>query len=98
MTIQPTGDNVVLKIEKQENKTQSGIILAVTPQNNIKADRGIVVATGKGRRLNNGEFLEPVVKVGDNVIFSKFAGVEIESGEELYIMIKENDILAIIND
>jgi chaperonin GroES len=99
MVLQPTWDNVVIKIQNQEaiQKTASGIIL---PKANgqEKQDQGEVVAIGPGRILNDGTFIKSSVSEGDKVIFNKFAGTEIQSGDDKYLIVKENDILAIIKE
>ena len=93
--LQPVSDNLLIKITLEDSsKTSSGIIIpkAVTE----KPDRGIVVSVGQGRMLNNGTRIEPIVKVGNEILFSKFAGTELNIEGETYLMIKENDITAII--
>lgn len=97
MVLMPTGDNVIIKTAKDENqgKTASGIILA-SKNTQERPDKGEVVAVGTGRILNNGDRLQPSVEVGDEVIFNKFAGTEIEVDEDKYLIIKEADILAVI--
>lgn len=98
MMITPTGDNVIVKISKNESNqvTAGGIII---PKASIeKQDQGKVVAVGTGRTLNNGTHIPMSVAPGDLIIFNKFAGTEIESSDELYLIIKENDILAIIEE
>lgn len=96
MNIKPIGDNIILKLEnkEQEKQTVSGILL-VSSEQNVRKDVAIVAAVGEGRILNNGTVLPSRVKVGDKVIFNKYAGTEIESGQEKYLIIKESDILAI---
>lgn len=98
--IRPTHDNLLVQIQKndqKEKKTESGIILAANKnQPAEKESTGTVVAVGTGRYLASGHLISPCAKVGERVIFNKFAGTEIEDGEELYLLIKENDILAII--
>lgn len=99
MIITPVHDNVIVKIKKQEanQKTVGGIILPKAT-NSEKQDTGKVVAVGSGRVLNSGEHIPMCVSEGDTVIFNKFAGTEIESDDDLYLIIKENDILAIIKE
>lgn len=98
--IKPTHDNLLVQIHKQEQgekKTESGIILAGTKNQPVeKESTGYVVAVGQGRYLASGHLIPPCAKIGQKVIFNKFAGTEIEDGDELYLLIKENDILAII--
>lgn len=100
MVIQPTGDNVVIQLQREEKgeTVVSGIIIPKSANPQQKQDKGVVVAVGTGRVLNNGEHIKPEVSEGDHVIFNKFAGTEIESGDDLYLIVKENDILAIIKE
>jgi chaperonin GroES len=99
MTIKPVGDNVIIKIDVVDGPqtTLSGII--IPSSNNVaKPDKGEVVAVGSGRVLNNGETLKPIVKEGNQIIFNRFAGTEISVDNNTYLLIKEADILAIINE
>ncbi|MDQ7056892.1 MAG: co-chaperone GroES [Persephonella sp.] len=93
--IKPLYDRVVVKpAEEAEEKTPSGIIIPDTAKE--KPSEGEVVAVGEGRLLENGEIKPLKVKVGDKVIYSKYAGNEfVVDGEEL-IVLREDDILAII--
>jgi chaperonin GroES len=99
MIMAPVHDNVIIKIKKHEDnqKTAGGIILPKAT-NTEKQDTGEVVAVGSGRVLNNGDHIPMSVSEGNIVLFNKFAGTEIESGDDLYLIIKENDILAIIKE
>lgn len=101
MILQPTGDNIVLLLPKQEakkeEKTSSGIILmANKTEQNTRKDIADVVAVGEGRRLNNGELLSMSVKAGDKILFNKYAGTEVMIEDNTYLIIKECDVLAII--
>ena len=101
MILQPTGDNIVLLLPKpetkKEEKTSSGIILmANKTEQNSRKDIADVVAVGEGRRLNNGELLPMSVKAGDKILFNKYAGAEVIIEENVYLIIKECDVLAII--
>ncbi|WP_457626679.1 co-chaperone GroES [Persephonella sp.] len=93
--IVPLYDRVVIKpAEEVEEKTPSGIIIPDTAKE--KPSEGEVIAVGEGRLLENGEIKPLKVKVGDRVIYSKYAGNEfVVDGEEL-IVLREDDILAII--
>lgn len=91
--IKPLGDRVVIEALDQEEKTASGIVLPDTAKE--KPQEGKVVAVGSGT-LKDGERIPLEVKVGDRVIFSKYAGTEVKiDGRELLIM-RESDVLAII--
>jgi len=93
--IVPLYDRVVIKpVEEAEERTPSGIIIPDTAKE--KPSEGEVVAVGEGRLLENGEIKPLKVKVGDKVIYSKYAGNDIViDGEEL-IILREDDILAVI--
>ena len=92
--IVPVGDRIVVKLEENEEKTKSGIVLPDTAKE--KPQRGKVVAVGSGRTLDNGKKVEPEVKEGDTVIFSKYAGTEVKLSGEKYLIFSESDVLAII--
>jgi len=95
MEIKPLGDRVVIKPLEAESKTKGGIVLPDTAKE--KPQEGKVVAVGKGKVLENGNFQAPEVKVGDKVLYGKYSGNEIttKDGEDLLIM-REEDILAVI--
>lgn len=91
--IKPLGDRVVLKIGVREQKTVSGIVLPDTVKE--KPSEAEVVAVGPGKQV--GDRIVPLeVQVGDWVIFSKYAGTEIKQGDTEYLVVREGDILAVI--
>lgn len=93
MKLKPLGDRVVIKQVEAEEKTKSGIIL--TSQAQEKPQEAVVVAVGPGT-VKDGEKVPMEVKEGDKVIYSKYAGTQVKfEGEEL-IIVKESDILAIV--
>ena len=95
MKLTPLADKVIVKRLEAETKTKGGIVLPDTAKE--KPKRGKVLAVGEGKRLDSGELVKPAVKVGDEVIFSSFAGSEITvDGDELLIM-GQDDILAVIH-
>jgi chaperonin GroES len=94
MNIKPLGDRVVIKALAQEEKTKSGIVLPDTAKE--KPQQGEVLAVGTGKVLENGQKAPMEVKVGDKVIFSKYAGTEIKVDGEEVLILGERDILAII--
>lgn len=94
MNLKPLGDRVVIKVLPQEEKLASGLVLPGNAQE--KPQEGEVVAVGSGRVLDSGNKLEPEVKVGDKVIYSKYAGSEVKVGGQEYLILSEKDILAII--
>jgi len=93
MKIQPLGDRVLLKPLDPEEKTKGGIVLPDTARE--KQQKGKVVAVGKGRVLDDGKIKPLEVKVGDTVLFGKYSGSEVKVDEEEYLLVKEEDILAV---
>ncbi|AFM21080.1 MAG TPA: co-chaperone GroES [Acetomicrobium flavidum] len=94
MQLKPLGDRVVIKVLNQEEKTKGGIVLPDTAKE--KPQEGEVVAVGSGRVLENGQRLPLEVKVGEKVIFSKYAGTEVKVDDEEYLILSERDILAVV--
>ena len=92
--IKPLGDRVVVKALPQEEKTKSGIVLPDTAKE--KPQQGEVIAVGPGRLLENGQRATIDVKAGDKVFFSKYAGNEVKIDEQEYLILREMDILAVI--
>ncbi|GGI18462.1 MULTISPECIES: co-chaperone GroES [Bacillaceae] len=92
--LKPLGDRVVIELVESEEKTASGIVLPGSAQE--KPQEGKVVAVGTGRVLENGERVALEVSVGDRIIFSKYSGTEVKYGGTEYLVLRENDILAII--
>ncbi|MCI9446982.1 MAG: co-chaperone GroES [Lachnospiraceae bacterium] len=95
MKLVPLGDRVVLKQCEAEETTKSGIILAGSAQE--KPQEAEVVAVGPGGNVD-GKEVTMQVKVGDKVIYSKYAGNEVKLDGEEYIIVKQNDILAVVED
>ncbi|MBN1405095.1 MAG: co-chaperone GroES [Candidatus Omnitrophica bacterium] len=92
--IKPLGDRILVKPLEAEEKTKGGIILPDTAKE--KPQEAKVVAVGKGKMLENGK-IEPLeVKVGDKVLYGKYSGTEIKLNGEEHLIIKEEDVLAII--
>lgn len=91
-------DNVIIKPEKKEKeiKTKSGIIISQKQGNEGRQSIGDIVAVGEGRILSNGEVMHLDLKVGQRVIFQKYAGVEIEYEGEEYIIVHDRDIIAVV--
>ena len=95
MNIRPLGERVVIKMQEAEDKTQSGIILPDTAKE--KPIEGVVVAVGAGRVDANGNRVPLELKVGDKVVYSKFAGTPVtQAGVEYLIINGERDVLAVI--
>jgi chaperonin GroES len=94
MNIQPLGDRAVIKPLEAEEKTKGGIVLPDTAKE--KPQEGKIVAVGKGKVLESGK-VEPLeVKVGDIVLYGKYSGTEITKDGEEYLIVKAEDILAIV--
>ena len=93
MKLVPLGDRVVLKQFEAEEKTKSGIILASAAQE--KPQEAVVVAVGPGGVIDGKEVVMQV-KEGQKVIYSKYAGTEVKLDGEEYMIVKQNDILAIV--
>ena len=94
MKIQPLADRIVVKVLKAEEVTKGGIVLPDTAQE--KPQEAEVIAVGKGKVSDEGKIIPPEVKVGDKVLFGKYSGSEIMMGGQEYLILKEDDILAII--
>ena len=92
--IKPLGDRVVIELVEQEEKTASGIVLPDSAQE--KPQEGKVVAVGTGRVTDSGEKRALEVKEEDRVIYSKFAGTEVNYEGKEYLILREDDILAVI--
>lgn len=99
MKLTPVNDNLVVEIPNLdiEKRTESGLIISCKNVGQSKPDQGKVIAIGDGRIAANGELVKMNVKVGDNIIFNRFAGTEIEANNKKYLIIKECDILAKIS-
>ena len=93
--LKPLHDNVIVKPTSKEEKTASGIILPDTAENE-KPEQGEIIATGPGKLLDNGARSPMSVITGDKVIFTKYSPNEIKISGEEYLVLKEDDILAII--
>jgi chaperonin GroES len=94
MKIQPLHDRIVIKREEEELKQIGGIIIPDTAKE--KPQKGKIVAIGQGKLLKDGSRIKSDLKVGDRVIFSKYSGTEFKVDDEEYLIVHEDDILAII--
>lgn len=94
MNLKPLADRVILKVLEAEEKTASGIVLPDTAKE--KPQQGKILAVGPGKVTEDGKTIPLTVKEGDTVLFAKYAGTEVKyKGEELLIL-KESDILAVV--
>lgn len=94
VNLKPLGDRLLVKPLEQEEKTASGIILPETAKE--KPQEGEVLAAGPGARKEDGERIDMEVKVGDRVLYAKYAGTEIKMDGQKYLILRESDILAIV--
>jgi chaperonin GroES len=94
MKVQPLHDRILVKRIDEEQKTKGGIIIPDTAKE--KPQEGKVVAVGKGRVLDDGKLQEIAVKKGDKILFSKYSGTEIKLEGDEHIIIREDDVLAIL--
>ena len=96
MKIRPLHDRVIVRRLEEERKTAGGIVIPDTAAE--KPVRGEVTAVGNGKILDNGDVRSLDVKVGDKVLFGKYSGTEVKvDGEELVVM-REDDIMAVLED
>jgi chaperonin GroES len=94
--LKPLGDRLVIKPASREETTKSGIVLPDTAKE--KPQRGTVIAVGDGRKDDDGDRISLDVKVGDNVLFAKYAGTEFKIDDEELMILSEKDVLAVIVD
>lgn len=94
MKIRPLQDRVIVKRLEEEEKTKGGIIIPDTAKE--KPMEGKVVAVGKGRTAEDGKLVKLDVKAGDRILFSKYAGTEVKVEGKEYLIMREDDILGII--
>jgi chaperonin GroES len=93
MKLRPLHDRVVVKRLEEEEKTAGGIIIPDTAKE--KPQQGKVIAVGKGRIMEDGKVIPLVVKEGDRILFSKYAGTDIKVDGDEHLIMREDDILAI---
>ena len=94
MNLKPLGDRVVVKPSEKEERTKSGILLPDTAKE--KPQEGTVQAVGTGRVLDNGTKVAMELKVGDKILYAKYAGNEFKVDEIEYLIVSEKDVLAIV--
>ena len=94
LKLKPLYDRVVIKREQEEDCSPGGIFIPDTAKE--KPIRGIVAAVGNGKILDNGNMHPLSVKVGDKVLFGKYSGTEVKIDNEEYLVLREDDLMAII--
>ena len=94
-TLKPLGDRLVVKPASREEERASGIVLPDTAKE--KPQRGTVIAAGEGRLDDDGDRIKMEVKVGDEVIYAKYAGTEFKVDDEDVLILSEKDVLAIVS-
>ncbi len=94
MKFRPLHDRVLIKVLDSEEKTAGGIIIPDTAKE--KPQEATVVAVGNGKRLDDGKVLPLEVKVGDTILFSKYAGTEVKIEGEEHLILREDDVIGIV--
>jgi len=93
-SLQPLGDRVVIKPSVREQVTKTGIVLPDTARE--KPQEGEIIAVGPGRVLDSGERVQPEVKLGDKVLYAKYAGTEFKLEDDELLILAERDVLAVL--
>jgi chaperonin GroES len=96
MKIRPLHDRILVERIEEEDKTKGGIIVPDTAKE--KPMQGKVIAVGKGKVNEKGQVVAPDVKKGDRILFSKYAGTEVKINQKEYLIIREDDVLGIIEE
>lgn len=94
MNLRPLHDRIIVKRLEEENKTAGGIFIPETAKE--KPQKGEVIAVGKGKKAEDGKVTPIDVKVGDKVLFGKYAGTEIKIDGQEYLIMREDDILGVM--
>ena len=94
MNLRPLQDRIIVKRVEEEAKTAGGLFIPETAKE--KPQRGKIVAAGNGKKTEDGKVLPLDVKIGDIVLFGKYAGTEVKVDGEDYLMMREDDILAVV--
>lgn len=95
VNVRPLNDRILVKRVEEDQTTPGGIIIPDSAKE--KPVTGEVVAAGKGRMLDDGKTIPLEVKVGDKILFGKYVGTEIKLGGTEYLMMKEDDVLGVMN-
>jgi len=95
MNIRPLYDRIVVKRIEEQDTTRSGIVIPDSAKE--KPQQGEVTAAGRGKRLDDGKMVELDVKVGDRILFGKYSGSETKLDGNEYIIMREEDVLGVLN-
>jgi chaperonin GroES len=96
MALKPLADRIIVKPSQSEETTAGGIVLPDSAQE--KPQRGEVIAVGPGKTLDNGKVVPMDVKAGDVVYYAKYGGTEIKVGAEELVILRQDDVLAVVAD
>ena len=94
MALKPLGDRLVVRAVEAQEKTKSGLVLPDSAKE--KPQEAKVIAVGTGRLMDDGSVKSLEVKSGDRVLYGKYSGTEVTIGEEDYLILREEDVLAIV--
>ena len=94
MNLKPLGDKIIVEVLGAKEKSRGGILLPDSAKE--KPQEAKVVSTGSGKILPNGKVVPPEVKTGDTIVFGKYSGSEVKVGGKEYLIINQDDILAVI--
>jgi chaperonin GroES len=94
LNLKPLGDRLVIEPKEQEEMTASGLVLPETAKE--KPQQGTVIAVGPGRRDDDGERIPMDVQLGDIVLYAKYVGTEVKLSDKKVLILKESDVLAIV--
>jgi len=94
MKIRPLQDRILVRRVEEESKTKGGIIIPDSAKE--KPAEGVVVSVGEGKRMEDGKRMTPDIKAGDRVLFAKYAGTEVKIDDEEHLVMREDDVLGII--
>ncbi|MCM8819774.1 MAG: co-chaperone GroES [Candidatus Omnitrophica bacterium] len=95
MKVKPLGDRVLIKPAGEKDRTKGGIVLPDTAKE--RPQEGEIVAVGTGKKTEDGKVIPLSLKVGDKVLYGKYSGTEITIDDEEYLIVREDDILAVIS-
>lgn len=94
--VRPLFDRIIVRREEPKEVVLGGIVIPDTAKE--KPLEGTIIAVGQGKRADSGQFMTPVVKKGDKILIGKYSGTEVKVNGEDYVIIREDDILAVIEN